>query len=215
MSSSGIAERPAPFFIADSSAIDFLNSRAQPTGSPVEWLADGQDLVDWLQRAGLVDAQTTQRLRESALPGELDGVAAQARELREWFREFVERHHGSALREDALPELAPLNALLERDDAYRVVQARTPEAEDGQAFQYALRRRWRSPATLLQPIADAMAQAICTADFAQVKHCEGPTCTLMFLDKTKGHARRWCSMAACGNRAKQAAHRERLRRSQA
>ncbi|MGO9268383.1 MAG: CGNR zinc finger domain-containing protein [Candidatus Binataceae bacterium] len=30
----------------------------------------------------------------------------------------------------------------------------------------------------------------------------------MFLDRTKAHARRWCSMAVCGNRAK-AAHRSR------
>jgi predicted RNA-binding Zn ribbon-like protein len=29
--------------------------------------------------------------------------------------------------------------------------------------------------------------------------------------KTHARARRWCSMAVCGNRAKQAAHRERER----
>jgi predicted RNA-binding Zn ribbon-like protein len=35
------------------------------------------------------------------------------------------------------------------------------------------------------------------------------TITLLFADHTRGHARRWCSMALCGNRAKQAAHRQR------
>jgi predicted RNA-binding Zn ribbon-like protein len=32
---------------------------------------------------------------------------------------------------------------------------------------------------------------------------------LLFVDTTKGRMRRWCSMAVCGNRAKQAAHRKR------
>jgi predicted RNA-binding Zn ribbon-like protein len=45
-----------------------------------------------------------------------------------------------------------------------------------------------------------------------VKGCEGPVCTLLFLDRTRARARRWCSMAVCGNRAKQAAHRTRTRR---
>jgi predicted RNA-binding Zn ribbon-like protein len=44
-----------------------------------------------------------------------------------------------------------------------------------------------------------------------VKQCAGPGCTLWFLDRTKAHARRFCSAAACGNRAKVAAFRERQR----
>jgi predicted RNA-binding Zn ribbon-like protein len=48
-----------------------------------------------------------------------------------------------------------------------------------------------------------------------VKACEGPACTLLFADHTRGHARRWCSMALCGNRAKQAAHRHRLKTQRA
>jgi predicted RNA-binding Zn ribbon-like protein len=56
-----------------------------------------------------------------------------------------------------------------------------------------------------------MADLVCDADFTMVKKCEGPTCTMLFLDTTKGHARRWCSMAVCGNRAKQASHRARVK----
>ena len=36
---------------------------------------------------------------------------------------------------------------------------------------------------------------------------------LMFYDRSKSHARRWCSMAVCGNRAKATAHRVRDRRA--
>jgi len=36
--------------------------------------------------------------------------------------------------------------------------------------------------------------------------------TLLFLDRTHGRARRWCSMAVRGNREKQAAYRNRSKR---
>jgi predicted RNA-binding Zn ribbon-like protein len=35
----------------------------------------------------------------------------------------------------------------------------------------------------------------------------------MFADHTRGRGRRWCSMAICGNRAKQAAYRSRAKAS--
>jgi len=73
-------------------------------------------------------------------------------------------------------------------------------------------RRWTSPDQLLQPIAGAIADLVCDADFRLIRVCEGSACTLMFLDRTKAHARRWCSMAVCGNRAKAAAYRARAKR---
>jgi predicted RNA-binding Zn ribbon-like protein len=72
-------------------------------------------------------------------------------------------------------------------------------------------RRWRSPESLLLPIGAALAKLVCDEDFAAVKACEGQACTLVFADRTRRRARRWCSMAICGNRAKQAAHRRRLK----
>jgi predicted RNA-binding Zn ribbon-like protein len=46
---------------------------------------------------------------------------------------------------------------------------------------------------------------------SDVKACEGAACTLMFVDRTRARSRRWCSMEICGNRAKQIAHRQRLK----
>jgi hypothetical protein len=48
-------------------------------------------------------------------------------------------------------------------------------------------------------------------DLSDVKACEGANCTLMFADHTRSRSRRWCSMGLCGNRAKQIAHRHRLK----
>jgi len=44
---------------------------------------------------------------------------------------------------------------------------------------------------------------------ARVRQCSNPQCGWLFLDNSKSGNRRWCSMSACGNRAK--AHRHYLR----
>ena len=59
---------------------------------------------------------------------------------------------------------------------------------------------------------EAAADLACNADFRLIRACNGRACTLLFLDRTKAHGRRWCSMAVCGNRAKAAAHRARKSR---
>ncbi|WP_441251112.1 CGNR zinc finger domain-containing protein [Kitasatospora sp. McL0602] len=44
----------------------------------------------------------------------------------------------------------------------------------------------------------------------RIKQCSGPTCVLRFFDTSQNGRRRWCSMAACGNRAKAARHYEKI-----
>jgi predicted RNA-binding Zn ribbon-like protein len=195
--------------LADAPALDFLNSVATPVDVPVEWLDDGEGLVSWLQQARLVPAPVLEQIRSRALPGELDDVAERARSLREWFRGFVQRHRGQPLTPQDLKELEPLNRLLERDESFHQIAPVTAQA--GNPFELQAARRWRSPEALLFPIAETLAQFVCSEDFSYIKACEGPACTLLFADHTRGHARRWCAMALCGNRAKQAAHRRRLK----
>ena len=47
---------------------------------------------------------------------------------------------------------------------------------------------------------------------ARLRHCANPACTMVFYDRGKNNRRRWCSMQACGNRAKVASYRERKAR---
>jgi predicted RNA-binding Zn ribbon-like protein len=200
-------ERPPALFLADALGLDFLNSIATPVDTPVDWIDSGAGLVTWIEQAGLVPPEALAELEARALPGELDSVAAQARGLREWFRGFVREHKGQPLAASALRELDPLNRLLERDEAFRQIVA--PEPADGPALALRTARRWRSAESLLLPIGEALATFVCEEDFSDVRACEGASCTLLFADHTRGRARRWCSMAICGNRAKVAAHRER------
>ncbi|AMN42772.1 CGNR zinc finger domain-containing protein [Rhodoplanes sp. Z2-YC6860] len=201
--------KPPAIFVADALGLDFLNSVATPVDTPVDWIDSGDSLLEWLAQAKLVPADALDELKARAMPGELDKVADQARALREWFRGFVRKHMGRPLTARALSELAPLNELLERDETFsRILRHRH---RDGDRLELQVVRRWRSPESLLLPIGEALAKFVCEEDFTHVKACEGYGCTLMFADHTRRRARRWCSMAICGNRAKQAAHRNRLK----
>ena len=196
-------------FVADAPGLDFLNSIATPVDEEVDRISDGEGLLAWLEQAGMVPGETLAAMRAQSEPAELDAVAEQARALREWFRGFVRKRKGRPLAAGDLRELAPLNQLLERDERYGEIVAAATDGES--TFEFRANRRWKSPVSLLMPIAEALARLVCDEDFTHVKACEGPRCTLMFADHTRGHARRWCSMAICGNRAKVAAHRQRLK----
>ncbi|MGC2122977.1 MAG: CGNR zinc finger domain-containing protein [Xanthobacteraceae bacterium] len=204
-----MAHRPPAIFIADALGLDFLNSVATPVDTPVDWLDSGDGLLKWLAQAGLVPADALAQLKARAMPSELDKVADRARALREWFRGFVGAHMGRSLTAKALQELRPLNRLLERDQTFRRITRH--RRGGGDRLELQVMRHWRSPEQLLLPIGEALAQFVCEEDFAVVKACKGHSCTLVFADRTRRRARRWCSMAICGNRAKQAAHRTRLK----
>src|SRR6266850_3545271 len=113
-----VQHRLPAIFVADSLALDFLNSIATPVDTPIDWLGSGDGLLRWLAQAKLVPADALDELKARAKPGELDKVADQARALREWFRGFVRKHAGRSLAPRALHELSPLNRLLERDEAF-------------------------------------------------------------------------------------------------
>ncbi|BCQ27291.1 CGNR zinc finger domain-containing protein (plasmid) [Caballeronia sp. NK8] len=195
-------------FLADAPGLDFLNSIATPVDEPVDWIGDGEGLLSWLEQAQLVPIEVLAHMRSHVAPAELDEVAAKARGLREWFRAFVQKRKGRPLSAKDLSELDALNRVLQRDEQHGVIVA---DANAASGFAYGMQRRWPTAESLLMPIVEALAKLVCEEDFTYVKACEGPSCTLLFADHTRGHARRWCSMAICGNRAKVAAHRARLR----
>jgi predicted RNA-binding Zn ribbon-like protein len=69
----------------------------------------------------------------------------------------------------------------------------------------------RAASTVLAPVAESAAWLLERGDHAQVRKCENPACIQFFYDTTKNKRRRWCSMEACGSRAKAAAYYRRTR----
>ena len=113
-----MSHHPPAIFLADSRGLDFLNSVATPVDTPVDWIADGEGLLDWLGQANYVPSNVLKEIKARATRSELDQVADQARELREWCRGLVRKHMGKPLSPNALRELDPLNKLLAGDETF-------------------------------------------------------------------------------------------------
>ena len=202
--------RVDPFFVADHRALDLLNSVCAPWGKEIEWIENGDDLLDWMQKAELLTYNQVKDLKHNLLPETLNSAASKARDLREWFRGFVSTYAGKKLDNSALKELGLLNKLLEKNVKTLCIEPGDEEPE----LQWLRTKKMQSSDDLLFPLAEEIADFICNVDLTLVKNCEGPTCPLWFLDITKNTTRRWCSMSVCGNRAKAAAHRARKKQSQ-
>lgn len=75
-------------------------------------------------------------------------------------------------------------------------------------------RSWTAPvgqsvAAALSTVARDAIDLFGSSGAGNVRHCDAPDCSLVYLDVSRGRRRRWCTMAGCGNRAKQRALRER------
>ena len=53
--------------------------------------------------------------------------------------------------------------------------------------------------------------ALVSGDRELIRQCEDDACGWLFVDRSRGGRRRWCSMADCGNRAKARRHYTKLR----
>lgn len=64
---------------------------------------------------------------------------------------------------------------------------------------------------LLSSVAREAVMLLGGPEASRIRQCAGPSCAILFLDTSRKGDRRWCSMSACGNRAKVAAYRGRER----
>ena len=194
-----------PLFLGSHPALDFLNTRPTPGGAPIELIGDGASYAAWLEEARLLHATTAAKIRRRFGAAALNAAAAQARDLREWAREWIARWQNAPGRAYAT-ELRRLNHLMARATCYPEMVV---TKDDG--FQVTDRWRIDSADELIAIVAAQIASLVATEEPALVKRCAGPGCTLWFVDRTKAHSRLFCSATACGNRAKVAAFRERQR----
>ena len=183
--------------------LDFVNTVDRMAHRPwVDRLKGYPDLLAWSEAAGTLPGGTARLARAARIrTADAEGVLARGRELREaLYRIF------SALVEGGKPareDLARLNAELAR----ALSQSRIEPRDGGFAWT------WDAEAPELDlplwPVARSAAELLTSSERGLVKRCASDTCLWLFLDRTKNHARRWCDMKVCGNRAKVRAHRRR------
>ena len=67
---------------------------------------------------------------------------------------------------------------------------------------------------IIWQVARSSAELLTSDQLSRVRVCEDDRgCGYLFIDTTRNHSRRWCSMESCGNRAKARRHYARQRLS--
>ncbi len=168
--------------------LDLVNSvswRGRP--QPEEHLVDDAACLIWARRTGILT-------RDEA--GALAGRAVRVPLVR--LRSALERHLAA---ESAPPDLAVLQPHL--DDALRHSAL---EYDETGAARWQVRR--------LDARAPARRVALDLLDLllgppGPIATCDDPECGWFFVDTSRGHRRRWCDSADCGNRARVRRHAER------
>ncbi|MEO3873334.1 ABATE domain-containing protein [Nonomuraea sp. B12E4] len=172
-------------------AIDFANTVRERATAWRDLLETPADLAGWFVAAGIGDRPLTVD----------DELLTRAREL----REAIDQGIRAILLEEDFPPASEqiINAWLVRavgnpphlDTSQRVPVLRTLTTTPSDAHGALCR------------IALDAAELIGTDARATIRVCASAPCNALFVDKSAGRRRRWCSMATCGNRAKAAQFR--------
>lgn len=188
--------------VGNNICLDFINTLVAANGKPLELLANFADLTSWAVAAKLLEPEHAEKfLNNWSGERESEETFKAALHFRELLRETVLALKGD---DPIKPKiLTAINRMLQNQNG--TVEVRKTENGFEKSFHVAL----NAPQELIVPIAESAADLLCYANPAFIKKCEAADCVLYFYDATKNHSRRWCSMRACGNRAKAAAFYER------
>jgi predicted RNA-binding Zn ribbon-like protein len=195
----------SPFvFVGERLWLDFVNGEYGPRR--FDALRDFETMVRWLESAAVLDGERASGIRRRAQQQPAGAAAAlvDARRIRGALRVLAER--GPTSERMRTEGLAEINRVLGRSAGTRRVELRTDGSfirtfvPVGDAF-----------AGLVIPIVESAADALILGELSRVRRCADARCHRVFFDNTRNGRRRWCDMATCGNRAKAARHREKLR----
>ncbi len=160
-----------------------------------EYLQDYRDLVLWGGHAGVLNSKEMELLLKEARTNSAEAEAVYRRgfELRETiFRLFSSLAKGK--RAD-IGDLKNLNSTWIKGMGH----AQLVRSAGGFALG------WDDEPCLERPlraVTESAIQLLTSPQVYQVRQCEGEGCDWLFVDTSRNHLRKWCSMEECGNRAK-------------
>jgi predicted RNA-binding Zn ribbon-like protein len=161
-------------------ALDLLNTQWIAPQGPADLLATAQGTGIWLAGSGVSEPPTPQLT--SALISARQAIRAYA---------ALRCEAGGAAAAD------PLNAVLDHGHLRLSVGADGSPRRELEVDDPA----WRPAVLAAVSLLDLLDEAP-----DRIRRCQHPACVLWFFDTTRNGTRRWCSMAACGNRAKAQRH---------
>jgi predicted RNA-binding Zn ribbon-like protein len=192
-------KRPAELtLLAGELCLDFANTAEwHASDDPLEHLESYGDLLAWAEHAEIIDSQTVIRLRASA--AEHSEEARRAYERAIGLREAIYAVFAAIAQGDdpGQADLARINSDLAR------WLPRTCIADAGGRFIW----QWADEEDELEqplwPIIRSAVSLLTSDQLDRVGQCaDDRGCGWLFLDESRNHSRRWCSMEDCGNRAK-------------
>jgi predicted RNA-binding Zn ribbon-like protein len=194
-----VGEQLLPKPIGGHPALELCNTFAgwgEPAGA--EWLKDYRLLAVWAEFTGLVPAARDLPVRSRSAAAVLDEV----RSFRAALYRLLLDGAGSA----AIPGGTAFADVAARVDQANALRRLAPGPDGSATLALPPSRDVRLP---LHAAALAAADLLARPERTSVHACPGHGCGWLFLDP-RGR-RVWCSMAACGNRAKVRAHAARNR----
>lgn len=181
-------------FLGNDDCLDFINTESTERGRTKDLLSSFEDLLNWLSAMDYIDPGIRQRLVEKNEPERLARLE-RAREFRSHLRYVIETvSSGKPL---VLGHLDPINKALVKEASFKklvLINSKPRLITHSASQEY-------DP---LSSIAFAASNLLTEKDISLIRKCEARSCNLYFYDESKNHARRWCSMARCGNRMKAA-----------
>jgi len=178
-----LIQRPLPHRISGDLALDFANTISwRGTDREIDHLADVEAILAWAEDVGLVDAGfRVPPRRRKALVDEVQRLRAAINAA------------GAAIAHRQSPPDTALACV--RDFAARGLAAASLTGAPVR-FSFASEHR------IVAQIAWAALDLLRNGELDRLKQCPPDDCRWLFIDRTKNRTRRWCDMAACGNRAK-------------
>lgn len=178
-------------YLANNLAIDFVNTVLNQHEEVTDLLQSNSDLSLWAHGAGLnIDTQLESFNLMTAL------------ELRTAFKDsFTAKINNHKIPKKSLETVNKhllnhsVQQILHLENNCYVLQAKNKKLTFSKFLGY---------------LAHEAATLLASPQAEQVKRCCNENCILIFLDTSRSHKRRWCSMDICGNRAKAAKHYKKI-----
>ena len=163
--------------------LDFANTRYwRGQAAPTETLNSPADLAAWTKTP------------KALSPKEFEQAIA----LRETiYRLFDAQTQGKTA---GARDLEALNTAL------ALAPARTSLKRNRGGYEWDVDARSATARALLAPVLWSAGDLLAGPRLDRVRRCANPECGWLFLDDSRAGKRRWCSMSACGNRAKARRH---------
>ncbi|MDA1080145.1 MAG: CGNR zinc finger domain-containing protein [Gemmatimonadetes bacterium] len=197
-------------FVGERLWLDFVNcDRAVRTGARLADALDSFDTyVHWLGAARVLDGERAMAMlrRAQQQPTAASAALHEARRLRNVLRSLAE-HSAGPDRRPVEAAISEINRILGRSAGSRRVEPRS----DG-GFVRSFVTVGDVFAGLLVPVIESAADTLVADEQRRIRTCASPRCGRVFYDASRNGKRRWCEMATCGNRAKAARHRQKLRK---